>query len=123
MRVGTKVIGFLAQLQELVGELRKAFFGFDVDIISKKLRGEYMETIKEWLLGLDTLILVFLIWGAFIVWELRSGEVPLRWFGSIRRDTRPFFYWMGILLHMAVLGLVIYSWMIGIRMPVSGLFD
>lgn len=82
-----------------------------------------METIKEWLLGLDTLILIFLIWGAFIVWELRSGEVPLRWFGSIRRDTRPFFYWMGILLHMAVLGLVIYSWMVGIRMPVSGLFD
>ncbi len=82
-----------------------------------------MENLKEWLLGLDTLILVFLLWGGFIVWELKSGEVPLRWFGSIRRDRRPFFYWMGILFHMAILGLVLYSWWIGIRMPISGLFD
>ena len=82
-----------------------------------------METLKEWLLGLDTLILVLLLWGGFIVWELKSGEVPLRWFGSIRRDGRPFFYWMGILFHTAILGLVLYSWWIGIRMPISGLFD
>ena len=50
-----------------------------------------MEAIKEFLLGLDTLILVILILGVFVVWELKSGEIPMRWFGAIYRDQRPFF--------------------------------
>ena len=82
-----------------------------------------MESLKEWLLGLDTIILVILILGGFIVWEIRSGEVPLRWFGSIRRDDRPFFYWIGILFHLAILGVVVYAYIDGLRLPISGLFD
>lgn len=82
-----------------------------------------MENLKEWLLGLDTMILVILILTGFIVWELYSGEFPLRWFGSIRRDDRPFFYRIGILFHLAVLGVVIYAWMTGLRIPVSSFFE
>ena len=82
-----------------------------------------MENIKEWLLGLDTIILVIVILGGFVVWELKSGEVPLRWFGSIRRDDRPFFYWIGILFHLAILGVVVYAYVDGVRLPISGLFD
>lgn len=82
-----------------------------------------MENLKVWLLGLDTLIFVILILGGFIAWELKSGEIPLRWFGSIRREIRPFFYWISILFHIAILGVVIYSWVIGVRIPVSSLFD
>ena len=81
-----------------------------------------MENLKEWLLGLDTMILVILILGVFIAWELKSGEIPMRWFGSIRRDIRPFFYWVGILFHLAVLGIVIYSYIVGVRLPLAGLF-
>jgi ABC-type spermidine/putrescine transport system permease subunit II len=82
-----------------------------------------METLKEWLLGLDTLILVILIFGGFVAWELKSGEIPLRWFGSIRRGVRPFIYWISILFHLVILGIVVYSWVIGLRIPVSRLFE
>ena len=82
-----------------------------------------MENLTEWLLGLDSMILIMGIFGAFIVWELKSGEFPLRWFGSIRRDTRPFFYWIGILFHLAILGVVVYAYVDGVRLPLSGLFD
>ena len=82
-----------------------------------------MDILKEWFLGLDTMILVILIFGAFIAWELKSGEIPMRWFGSIRRDTRPFFYWIGLIFHVAVLGIIFYSWVIGIRIPISSLVD
>jgi hypothetical protein len=82
-----------------------------------------METLKEWLLGLDTLILVILIFGGFVAWELKSGEIPLRWFGSIRRSMRPFIYWISILFHLVILGIVVYSWVIGLRIPVSRLFE
>lgn len=82
-----------------------------------------MQNLPEWLLGLDTMILVILIFGGFIVWELRSGEFPLRWFGSIRRDTRPFFYWAGVLMHFVLLGVVIYAWMTGLRIPISIFYE
>ena len=82
-----------------------------------------MENLTEGLLGLDSMILIMGIFGAFIVWELKSGEFPLRWFGSIRRDTRPFFYWIGILFHLAILGVVVYAYVDGVRLPLSGLFD
>jgi len=82
-----------------------------------------MENLKEWLLGLDTLILVILFLGGFIAWELKSGEFPLRWFRSIRRDTRPLFFWVGILFQVAILGVVVYSWIIGLRIPVLTFFD
>jgi hypothetical protein len=82
-----------------------------------------MENLAEWLLGLDTMIVVILILGAFIAWELRSGELLLRWFGSIHRDARPFAYWIGILFHLVILGVVVYAWMSGLRIPVSSFFD
>lgn len=82
-----------------------------------------MENIVKWLLGVDTLILVILIVGGFVAWELKSGEIPMRWFGSIRRDARPFFYWIGILFHLAILAIVVYSYLDGVRLPLSGLFD
>lgn len=82
-----------------------------------------MENLQEWLLGLDTMILIILILGAFIVWMLRSGEVPMRWLGSIRRDTRPFFYWISIVFYVAILAIVVYAYMDGLRLPISGLFE
>ena len=82
-----------------------------------------MESVTEWLLSLDTVILVIIIVGGFIAWELKSGEIPMRLFGSIRRDARPFFYWMGILLHLAILAILVYSFMIGIRLPISELLN
>jgi hypothetical protein len=75
------------------------------------------------LLALDTMILVMAILSTFIAYMLYSGEVPLRWFGSIYRNSRPFFYWLGILFHLAVLGVVIYAWMDGVRIPLSDMFD
>ncbi|HNE05988.1 MAG TPA: hypothetical protein PLT08_15790 [Anaerolineales bacterium] len=82
-----------------------------------------MENLKEWLLGLDTMILVILFLGGFIAWELKSGEVPLRWFGSIRRDARPFFYWIAMLFHLAILGIVVYAYTDGVRMPLVEFFQ
>jgi hypothetical protein len=78
-----------------------------------------METLKEWLFGLDTLIVVILIFGSFFAWELKSGEFPLRWFGSIHRDHRPIIYWMAMSVHFAILLLLVYIWSTGLRMPVS----
>lgn len=82
-----------------------------------------MESLKEMLLSLDTMILVMVILVVFIVYEIRSGNVPLRWFGGIRRDNNPVFYWLMILFHVAVLGVVIYAWMDGVRVPLSGMSD
>jgi membrane-anchored protein YejM (alkaline phosphatase superfamily) len=79
------------------------------------------------LLALDTMILVMAILSAFIVYMVYSGEVPMRWLGSIHRDSRPLYYWLGILFYIAILGVVIYAWMDGVRIPldefVGGLFD
>jgi len=82
-----------------------------------------MEELKVVLLAMDTMIPVILIVGGFIAYELYSGEVPLRWFGSIQRDHRPFFYWINILFHFVILGVIIYAWMEGVRMPVSIFFE
>ncbi|HMZ07339.1 MAG TPA: hypothetical protein PK078_06945 [Anaerolineales bacterium] len=82
-----------------------------------------MENLPAWLLNFDTMILIILFLGAFITWEIRAGEIPLRWFGSIRRDMRPFIYWIGILLHLLLLSFLVYLWMIGIRVPVSIFFE
>ena len=82
-----------------------------------------MENLPVWLLNFDTMILVVLIFGGFIVWELKSGEFPMRWFGTIRRDTRPFFYWIGMLVHIAILGVVVYAWLVGLKIPVSSFFE
>ncbi len=82
-----------------------------------------MEAIKEFLLGLDTLILVILILGVFVVWELKSGEIPMRWFGAIHRNQRPFFYWIALLFHIAILFFLVYVWSTGLRMPISELFE
>lgn len=82
-----------------------------------------MESLKEMLLAMDTMIIVMLILGAFIVYEVYSGEVPVRWFGSIRRDARPFFYWLSILFHVAILAIVVYAYMDGLRIPLSDLFN
>lgn len=82
-----------------------------------------MDVLMTTLLSLDTMILVMLILGAFIAYMLYSGEVPMRWFGSIQRDLRPVFYWLGILFYIAILGVVVYAWMDGVRIPLSNLFD
>ncbi|MCB9110994.1 MAG: hypothetical protein H6634_07075 [Anaerolineales bacterium] len=82
-----------------------------------------MENLKDWLLGLDALIFMILIFGGFVLWELKSGEFPLRWFGSIHRDHRPLFYWMGMLVHFAILGVMVYAWSTGLRLPISDFFD
>lgn len=82
-----------------------------------------MDNFKEMLFALDTMILVMLIFGAFIAYEVYSGEVPLKWFGSIQRDANPVFYWLSILFHLAILAVVVYAWMHGVRIPVADLFD
>ena len=81
-----------------------------------------MENFIEWLLGLDMMILIIVIFGGFVAWELKSGEIPLRWLRSIRRDTRPFFYWIGILFHLVILVIVIYAYMDGFRLPLADFF-
>ncbi len=82
-----------------------------------------MEILKTTLLAMDAMIPVMLIFGAFIAYELYSGKIPVRWFGSIQREKRPFFYWLGILFHLVILGIVIYAWIDGVRLPLSTLFD
>ena len=82
-----------------------------------------MENVKELLFGLDALILIILIFGGFVAWELKSGEFPLRWFGSIHRDHRPFIYWMAMLVHFVILGVLVYAWTTGLRMPLGELFS
>lgn len=83
-----------------------------------------MENLPEWLLNLDTMIFIILFFGGFVVWEVKAGEIPLRWFGSIRRDVRPFIYWIGILLHLLFLSFLVYIWMVmGIQVPVSVFFE
>lgn len=82
-----------------------------------------MESLLDWLLGLDTLILVILAVGGFVAWELRSGEFPLRWFGLIRRDRRPMIYWIAMMFHFAILIFLAYIWGTGIRMPISVFFE
>lgn len=82
-----------------------------------------MENLKEWLLGLDTLILVIIFIGAFIAWELKAGEIPLRWFGAIRRERTPIIYWISMLFHFAFLIFLAYIWTTGLRMPVSVFFE
>lgn len=76
---------------------------------------------------MDAILLGALIFGAFIVYELYSGEVPMRFFGSIHRDQRPFFYWLVTLIHLGLLGVMLYAWMDGLRIPldefVDGLFN
>lgn len=79
--------------------------------------------MQEFLLSIDTLWIAALIVGGFIVYQLRSGEVPIRWIGSIKRTRTPIFYWLFILFYVAVLGIVMYAWMDGPRIPVSELFD
>ena len=82
-----------------------------------------MGNLKEWLLGLDMMILIIVIFGGFVAWELKSGEIPLRWLRSIRRDTRPFFYWIGILFHLVILGIVVYAYLEGLRLPIAEFFE
>jgi hypothetical protein len=82
-----------------------------------------MESLKTTLLAMDTMMIVMLIFGAFIAYELYSGQFPLRWFGSIQRDKQPVFYWLGILFHLVIFGIVVYAWMDGLRIPVSNFFD
>lgn len=77
----------------------------------------------DFLLSLDTTWLVMLVLGWFIVHQLRSGEVPIRWIGSIKRTRTPIFYWLFILFYVAVLGIVVYARMDGLKIPVSELFD
>lgn len=77
----------------------------------------------DFLLSIDTMWIVALILGSFIVYQLRSGEIPLRFFGSIKRARTPIIYWLFILFYVAVLGIVVYAWAIGVRVPISSLFD
>lgn len=79
--------------------------------------------MREFLLSLDTMWIAALILGVFIVYELRSGEIHLRFFGSIKRARAPIIYWLFILFYVAALGVVVYAWMDGLRIPVSELFD
>lgn len=79
--------------------------------------------MNEFLLSIDTLWIVALIMVGFIVYQLRSGEVHIRWIGSIKRTRTPIFYWLFILFYVAVLGIVVYVWMDGLRIPISELFD
>jgi len=82
-----------------------------------------MDGLKEVLLAMDTTIPLMMIVAGFIVYEVYSGEVPMRWFGAIHRDTHPMFYWLSILFHLAILGVIIYAYMDGLRMPLSELFE
>ncbi len=77
----------------------------------------------DFLLSIDTMWIVALILGVFIVYQLRSGEILLRFFGSITRARAPIIYWLFILFYIVVLGIVVYAWMDGLRIPVSDFFD
>ncbi len=76
----------------------------------------------NFLLSLDTMWIVALILGAFIVYELRSGEIHLRFFGPITRARAPIIYWLFIIFYIVALGIVVYAWISGVRIPVSELF-
>lgn len=82
-----------------------------------------MESLKEMLLSLDTMILVMAILVVFIAYEIRSRTVPMRFFGNIRRDRTPLVYWLLILFHTVILGVVLYAWADGVRIPLRNLFD
>jgi ABC-type spermidine/putrescine transport system permease subunit II len=77
----------------------------------------------DFLLSMDTMWIAAFALGGFILYELRLGEVPVRWFGSIRRNHRPVFYWLSILFHLMILGIVIYAWVDGLRIPLSSFFN
>ena len=77
----------------------------------------------DFLLSLDTMWIILLVLGWFIVYQLRSGEIPIRWFGSIKRRRAPIFYWLFILFYVSILGIVVYVYINGLRMPVSEFFD
>ena len=79
--------------------------------------------MQEFLLSIDTMWIVALLLGGFIVYQLRSGEIALRFFVSIKRARALIIYWLFILFYVAVLGVVVYAWMGGLRIPVSELFD
>ena len=79
--------------------------------------------MMDFLLSIDTMWIVILILGAFIFYQVRSGEVPLRFFGSIQRSRAPIFYWLFILFYVVILGIVVYAWMIGVRLPISEMLD
>ena len=79
--------------------------------------------MMDFLLSIDTMWIVVLILGWFIIYQLRSGEIPLRFLGSIKRARAPIIYWLFILFYLAVLGIVVYAWAIGVRIPVSSFFD
>lgn len=79
--------------------------------------------MMDFLLSIDTMWIVALILGWFIVYQVRTGEVPLRFFGSIKRARAPIIYWLFILFYVAVLCIVVYAWADGVRIPISSLFD
>jgi ABC-type spermidine/putrescine transport system permease subunit II len=79
--------------------------------------------MMEFLYSLDTLVIAIFIFGAFLVYELISGKIPVRWFGSIKRSERPIFYWLFMLLHVVILGVLTYAWVDGLRISVSEMFD
>ena len=84
---------------------------------------EFEVIMQEFLLSIDTMWIVALILGWFIAYQLRSGEIPLRFFGPIKRARAPIIYWLFILFYIGILGIVVYAWMGGVRIPVSELFD
>jgi len=79
--------------------------------------------MKEFLLSIDTMWIVILLLGGFIIYELRSGGIPMRWMGSIKRTHNPFLYWLFMLFHTVILGVVIYAWANGVKVPISSLLD
>lgn len=79
--------------------------------------------MSEFLFSIDTLWIAALIVGGFIAYQLRSGEIPLRGFGSIRRARTPILYWLFILFYTAILGMVVFAWVDGLRIPVAAFFE
>lgn len=79
--------------------------------------------MNDWLLSLDTFVIAILIFGAFIAYEFISGNIPIRWFGSIKRSDRPIFYWLFMLFHVLILGVMVYAWADGLRIPVSSFLE
>lgn len=78
--------------------------------------------MNDWMLSLNTLVIAILVFGVFVVYEFVSGKIPVRWFGSIKRSDRPIFYWLFMLFHIAILGVMVYAWVDGLRIPVSSFF-
>ncbi|MFN8411547.1 MAG: hypothetical protein U0Z26_04085 [Anaerolineales bacterium] len=71
---------------------------------------------------MDVILVCILVLGGFIAYEIYTGEASMRWIGSIKRTRSPIVYWLIEIFYIAILAVLVYAWVDGLRVPFSGLF-